>query len=226
MPGNLRMSVRRAKAVRLVFGTVLTCGRIIRVAVCARMLIDTRLALAFTALSAVTVIVSAITIGAVAIATISVAAIRAIAITIATVAALPLAAITVAVAAIAATTVTAIPVTIVAVTVIRVPAIILAIAAIVGIATFVVAAIPTALVILLLAFGLLAHRFAQKPRIMLGMLKERLLCHAVVGQLRIARQSQIFFNDLLWSSTHFALGPRGVKDAIDDITQRALAVRF
>lgn len=78
----------------------------------------------------------------------------------------------------------------------------------------------------LLAFGHFALRLTQHPGIMLGMLQKRLLGDAVVRQLRIPRKSQIFFNDLLGRPANLAFGARAVEDAVDDIAQRALAVRL
>ena len=77
-----------------------------------------------------------------------------------------------------------------------------------------------------LAFGHLAVRLAQHAGVMLGVLQKALLRDAVMGQLRVARQRQVFLDDLLGGATHLALGPRAVKDAIGDVPQRALAVRF
>lgn len=79
---------------------------------------------------------------------------------------------------------------------------------------------------LALAFGLLTLSFAQKTGVMLGMLKEALLGDAVIGQLRVTGESQIFLDYLLRSPPHLTLGTRGVEDAVDDIAQRTLAVRL
>lgn len=81
-------------------------------------------------------------------------------------------------------------------------------------------------VLLALAFGHFALRLAQHTGVMLGMLQEALFGNAVVRQLGVACQSQIFFNNLLWRATHFAFGPRRIEDAVNDIAQGTLAVRL
>src|SRR5690606_30874341 len=58
----------------------------------------------------------------------------------------------------------------------------------------------------------LALRLAQHPRVVLGMLEEVLLGHAVVGQLRVAGQHQVLVDDLLRRAADLALGTRGVED--------------
>jgi len=78
----------------------------------------------------------------------------------------------------------------------------------------------------LLVLGHLARRLAQHPRVMLGMLQEVLLGHAVIRQLGVARQHQVFVDDLLGGATHLALGSRTVEDAVNDIAERALTVRL
>lgn len=79
---------------------------------------------------------------------------------------------------------------------------------------------------LALAFGLLTLSFAQKAGVMLGMLKKRLLCHPVIRQLRVTRQCQVFFNDLLGGAAHLALWSRGIKDTVNNIAERTLTVRL
>jgi len=79
---------------------------------------------------------------------------------------------------------------------------------------------------LALAFGHLTVRLAQHAGVMLRMLEKALFRHAVMGQLGVTRQRQVFLDDLLGGATHLALGPRAIEDAIGDIPQRALAVRF
>lgn len=72
-------------------------------------------------------------------------------------------------------------------------------------------------------FGL---RFAQHPGVVLGVLQKILLGHTVVAQLSIAGQLEVFVDDLLRRTTHLALGTRAVKDAVDDVADRALPVRL
>ena len=98
----------------------------------------------------------------------------------------------------------------------------LLVAAILSIAVIVVARRR----LVLLALGLLALRLAQHAGVVLGVLQEALLGHAVVGQLRVAGKRQVFFNDLLGRAAHLALGTRGIEDAVDDIAQCALSVRL
>ncbi len=78
----------------------------------------------------------------------------------------------------------------------------------------------------LLALGHFLLRLAQHSRVMLGMLQEGLLGHPVTRQLRVARQRQVFLDDLLGRAAHLAFGARAVEDAVDDIAQRTLAVRL
>ena len=79
---------------------------------------------------------------------------------------------------------------------------------------------------LLLPLGHFTLCFTQHPGVMLGMLKEALLCHAIIGKLGIARQHQIFVDDLLRRATNLTLRAGAVEDAVDDIPQRALAIGF
>lgn len=91
--------------------------------------------------------------------------------------------------------------------------------------TMAIATLPTALLLARLLFGgLFAHRLGQKPRIVLGMLKEVLSRHPVIRQLGIACQKLILFNDLLRRAAHLAFGARAVEDTVDDIAERARAV--
>ena len=71
-----------------------------------------------------------------------------------------------------------------------------------------------------------ALRFAQHPRVMLGMLQECLLGHPVIRQLRIAGERQVLVDDLLGCAAHLAFWARAVKDPVDDVAERALPVRF
>ena len=94
-------------------------------------------------------------------------------------------------------------------------------------------AILPALIILLLLRrtgfhfgGQFALRFAQHPGVMFRMLQEILGRNPVVRQLCIAGKEQIFLNDLLRRTAHFAFGARAVEDAVDDIADGARAVRF
>ena len=102
------------------------------------------------------------------------------------------------------------------------------IVALVTVIAVVIAAIAIALlvVLMLLAFGLLALRLAQHAGVMLGVLQEGLFRHAVIRQLGIARQRQIFLDDLLRGAAHLALGTRRIKYTIDDIAERTLTVRL
>lgn len=79
---------------------------------------------------------------------------------------------------------------------------------------------------LLLPLGHFTLCLTQHPGVMLGMLKKALLSHAIIGKLGIARQHQIFVDDLLRRATNLTLRTGAVKDAIDDIPQRALAIGF
>src|SRR5690606_32141595 len=79
---------------------------------------------------------------------------------------------------------------------------------------------------LALTLGQLALRPAQHAGVLLGMLQETLLRHAVAGQLGIARQRQILVDDLLRRAAHLPFRAGAVEDAVDDIAQRALAVRL
>ena len=83
-----------------------------------------------------------------------------------------------------------------------------------------------AVLVELLAFGHLALRLAQHAGVVLGVLQKGLFGHAVARQLRVTRQRQVFVDDLLGRPAHLALGARAVEDAVDDVAQRALAVRL
>ena len=72
----------------------------------------------------------------------------------------------------------------------------------------------------------LALGLGQHARIVFGMLEEVLRGHTIVAQLRITREHQVLVDDLLRGSTHLALGAGAVEHAVDDIAQRARAVRF
>ena len=75
----------------------------------------------------------------------------------------------------------------------------LLVAAVVGVAVALLAVLEAAGLLtaeLGLALGLLALRLAQHPGIVFGVLKEALLGNPVVRQLGIARQRQVFFNDM------------------------------
>ncbi len=78
----------------------------------------------------------------------------------------------------------------------------------------------------LLFGGHLTCGLAKKAGVMLGVLQEILAGHAVVGQLRIARQLLIFLDDLLRRAAHLAFGAGAVEDTVDDIAEGARAVRF
>ncbi len=103
-----------------------------------------------------------------------------------------------------------------------------AIFAVVTVIAVVIAAIAIAvlIVLLLLAFGLFTLRFAQHAGVMFGVLEEGLLRNAVIGQLGVTRQRQIFFNDLLRGAADLAFGTRGIEYAIDNIAERTLTVRL
>lgn len=69
----------------------------------------------------------------------------------------------------------------------------------------------------LLLGGHLAHRFAQKPGVMLGMLHEVFGGNPVIGQLCVPAQLLIFLNQLLRCSTHLAFWAGAVEHAVDDV---------
>ena len=87
------------------------------------------------------------------------------------------------------------------------------------------AMLPVA-VLLGLAFGHLALSLAQHAGVVLGVLQEALLGHAVMGQLGVARQRQVFLDDLLGRAAHLALGARAFEHAVDDVPKGTLAVRL
>ena len=68
---------------------------------------------------------------------------------------------------------------------------------------------------------LFAHGFGQHAGIVLGMLLEVFHRHAVIGELRIARERLVFLDDLLRRSADLAFGPGTVEDAVDDVADRA-----
>jgi len=70
----------------------------------------------------------------------------------------------------------------------------------------------------------LAHRFAQHAGIVLGMLHEVLVRHAVIRQLRVAGEVLVLFDDLLRRTAHLALGTRRVEYTVDDVAEGARAV--
>jgi hypothetical protein len=85
------------------------------------------------------------------------------------------------------------------------------------------------LLVLLTAFLFRRHfarRFSQKARVMFGVLQEILGGNTVVGQLGIAGQKLILFNQLRRGAAHLALRARAVENAVDDIAQRTGAARF
>ena len=100
-----------------------------------------------------------------------------------------------------------------------------AIATLVIIASALVAAILLLLSLLLLAAGiLLALRFAQHTKVMLGMLLKVFSRDTVVGQLRVTGKLVVFVDDLLRGAAHLALWAGAVEHAVDDVADRALAV--
>ena len=96
----------------------------------------------------------------------------------------------------------------------------------IGVATLLAATLVVLLLAGFLLARLLALRLTQHAGVMFGVLQEVLFGHAVIRQLRIARKHQVFVDDLLGGATHLAFRPRTVKDAVDDIANRALAVRL
>jgi len=78
----------------------------------------------------------------------------------------------------------------------------------------------------LLLGGKFALRFGQQAGVMLGMLVEVFGGDTIIRQLRVAREEDILFNDLLRGAAHLAFGARAVEDAVDDIANGARAVRF
>ena len=78
----------------------------------------------------------------------------------------------------------------------------------------------------LLLGGKLALRFGQQAGVMLGMLVEVLGGDTIIRQLRVAREEDILFNDLLRGAANLAFGAGAVEDAVDDIANGARAVRF
>ena len=110
--------------------------------------------------------------------------------------------------------------------VLRVVTVVLAAMAAFGALPFVAIIVARKAVLLALTLGHFALRLAQHSGIMLGMLKKALLRDAVVRELGIAGQGQIFLDDLLGRAAHLALGARGIEDTVYDIAKRALAVRL
>ena len=105
-----------------------------------------------------------------------------------------------------------------------------AIAAIVLAATLVAAALLVVLLLLLLLLLTLrvhlALRFGQHAGVMLRVLLEVFQCDAVIAKLRITGQLVVFVDDLLRGASHLAFRPRAVKHAVDDVSDRAVAVPF
>ncbi len=64
----------------------------------------------------------------------------------------------------------------------------------------------TACRLVLLALGLFALRLAQHAGVMLGMLQKALLGDAVIRELRVTGECQVFFDNLLGGATHLAFG--------------------
>ncbi len=83
---------------------------------------------------------------------------------------------------------------------------------------------------MLLACLLLGRKLSlgltQKTRVMLCVLQKILGRNAVVRKLGIAREDQILLDDLLRRATDLAFRARAVEDTVDNITDRARAVRF
>ena len=65
-----------------------------------------------------------------------------------------------------------------------------------------------------------AHRLGQNTGIMFGVLGKVFGIDPVIGQLRIAVQLGVFFDDLLRRAAHFAIGARAVEHPVDDIAAR------
>jgi hypothetical protein len=59
-----------------------------------------------------------------------------------------------------------------------------------------------------------------------GMLLEVFRRDPVARQLRIARKLVVFLDDLLGRAAHLALGAGTVEHSVDDIPDRAIAVRL
>jgi hypothetical protein len=76
----------------------------------------------------------------------------------------------------------------------------------------------------LLFGGLFAHRFGQKPGVMLGMLQEVFGCDPVIRKLRVTGQKLILLDDLLGRATHLAFGTRAVEHPVDNIAEGTRAV--
>ena len=101
------------------------------------------------------------------------------------------------------------------------------VAALVVLAMALLAVVVLAAVALgLLAGVLFALRFAQKARVVFGVLEKVLLGDTVIRQLRITGEHQVFVDDLLRRAAHLSFGSRGIEDAVDDVAKRARAVRF
>lgn len=85
-------------------------------------------------------------------------------------------------------------------------------------------AIPLGLTFAVLAFLFFAalfhfaHRFAQHPQIMFGVLLEIFGGHAIIAQLRVARQLVVFVDDLLRCAAHFAFGAGTVEHTVHNIS--------
>ena len=87
----------------------------------------------------------------------------------------------------------------------------------------VVAVVAVVLARLLLALVLFARRLGQHAGVMLGVLEEALLGHAVARKLGVAGERKVFLDDLLGGAADLAFGAGAVEHAVDDIAKRALA---
>ena len=66
-------------------------------------------------------------------------------------------------------------------------------------------------------------RLNQDALVVLGMLQEVFRRHPIARGLRIARQGNVFVDDLLRRTTDFAFGARAVVDAVDIVAAAATA---
>ena len=85
-------------------------------------------------------------------------------------------------------------------------------------------AVPVELFLLFAGFVDLARGFGQNAGIMFGVLGKVFGIYPVVGQLCIAVQLGVFFDDLLRRAAHFAVRARAVKHPVDDIAARGADV--
>ncbi|OIQ72466.1 hypothetical protein GALL_459060 [mine drainage metagenome] len=90
----------------------------------------------------------------------------------------------------------------------------------------IVAALVLIVTVLTVLLTQLSHRLTQHAGVMFGVLQEVFMRHAVIGQLRIARQLEVFLDDLLRGAAHLAFGTRRFKDAVDDVSHRTRTVRL